>query len=301
MDTFDSAETSQARSRPIILYTITTSSTIYRHTTSAMNVDFGGQTFTALTIAHDDEPMTQDASGDDLIIQLPISHPLVQRYAASGVPDQYVQVLIQELQPSAGEVRMSWSGPGQSLSCGLHTAELRVPTIINDAVRIKLPVVVAQKICNHVLFDKGCSPIPGGVGGGPDANAFTITGTLSDVSADGMSLTFVFLGGLPGGWFDFGKLTGTIFDSSFVGENQTRRILSHGGASALTVVIDIPFIASVDQIMATVWSLQAGCDHLITGDCVSKFNNRVNFGGHPDIDATINLWAGKGLGVIQQS
>ena len=68
MATFDSASRSQALGRPIVLYTITTLGSVFRHTTHAVDVVVSGNTFTALTISHEDEQTTQDPSGDELVI-----------------------------------------------------------------------------------------------------------------------------------------------------------------------------------------------------------------------------------------
>ncbi len=310
MPTFDSAARSQALGRPIVLYTITTLGSVFRHTTHAADVVFGGNTFTALTIAHDDEQITQDPSGDELVIHLPITHPMVQRFAATGIPEQSVQVVVQEMQSTASSAAQSWSGPGQSLTINGNLAALRVPTATNDALKIQLPVIAAQRTCNHVLFDVGCAPNPGGdlpfgatgIGkGGPVASDFRVTTTVFGVSANGLTLTITTdASELAAGFLQFGKATassGAAFQpTSFAGEDQTRWILSHVDNE---LTINVPFVASADEMTACVLLLEAGCDHLMP-TCDAKFNNRPNFGGHSQMDPTINPWVPNGLGVIQQ-
>jgi hypothetical protein len=306
--TFDSAARSQALARPVVLYTITTLGSVFRHTTRALDVVFGGHTFTALTIAHDDEQITQDPSGDELVIHLPITHPLVQRFAATGIPEQSVQVLVQELQSTASEAALSWSGPGQSLSISGHIAALRVPSATADALRIQIPVAATQKLCNHVLFDGGlhggCAPNPGGdwpastgnSDGGPIAFLFRNVVTVSSISSDGLTITLVSDGGLADGYFQFGKAR-ALFAADAEPEDQIRSIMSHVGD---VITVDLPFVATTAELAASFFQLEAGCDHTMT-TCIAKFSNRANFGGHPYMNSAINPWVPSGLGVIQQA
>lgn len=299
MATFDEAVRSQARNRPVILYTITTLSATYRFTTHAADVVYGDNTFSALTTNHDDEQLSQDTAGDELVIHLPISHPLVQRYAATGIPEQSVAVLVQELQTVASVAAQAWTGQAQSLTVNGHMAAIRVPTATNDALKIQLPTIAAQRTCNHVLFDPQCAPNPGGnwpadsgnSHGGPRSESFTLTTMfVVSLSSDGVTIGLVgdagsFPPGFPDGWFTFGKLT-------FGGE--TRTIVNHTGG---VITIDDPVIGlAVNAIVAIV----AGCDHT-NATCKTKFGNMTNFGGAPQMNNIVNPWTPDGLGVIQQA
>ena len=289
MVSFDDTQRSQRLNRPVILYTITTPSDTHRFTTNVIDVVFGGVTYSALTVIHDDEQTTQDPSGDELVIHLPISHPFVQRFAATGIPEQSVQVTVQELQTAASAAALTWSGAGQSMTINGHTAALRVPTATNDALKIQLPTLAAQRSCPHLLFDQNCAPLPGGTfpsgsasgTGGPVASAFTMAVHVASVSSDGNTIT-VSEGGLAAA-YQFGKI---IFGS------ELRTISSQTGSVFL---IDTPFVSlSIGQEI----QIQQGCDKAAT-TCRDKFNNVANFGSYPQLNSSVNLWSPTGLGIQQ--
>ncbi len=308
MATFDSAERSQRLSRPIVLYTITTYSAVYRLTTHGTDVTFGSFTFSALPVIHDDEQITQDAAGDEIAVHLPISHPFVQRFAATGIPEQGASVLVQTLQSVAGVAVQSWSGPAQAMTISGHMAAFRVPRPHVDAVRIQLPTVGAQKQCQHDLFDGRCAPHPGGdwpadgsgnAAGGPVDVLFFVVAQVAAVSADGLQITLVSDGGQPDGWFRFGKILslGTVTrPGARIPSGEVRGISDHVG-NVLT--LSVPFVGSLADLQTVDFRLSPGCDKQMS-TCVSKFANRANFGGHPYMDGAINPWVPAGFGVIQQ-
>jgi len=295
--TFDDTVRSQARSRPIILYSITSAGQTFNLTLNGTDVKFGGVTYTAITASHEDEDISQDASGNELILHLPITHPIVQRYAATGIPDQSVRVTVYELQSDAIAAALAWSGVAQSMSIGLNMADLRVPTVTADALRIQLPVITAQPNCNHVLFNAQCSPNPGGdwpvafTGsghGGPIRSVFQFATTVITMSND-KTMTI----GLPAAdqFFRFGKIFGIVS-----GELQTRSIVDQSGT---LITIDVPFAASFDDVLGANYTVEAGCDHS-PSTCVSKFGNIANYGGHPTMNNQHNIWGPAGLGILQQ-
>lgn len=311
MPTFDSATRSQALNRPIILYTITSAGVPYNLTTNGTDVVFGGDTYTAITVAHEDEDLTQDASGNELVIHLPITHPIVQRYAATGIPDQGVRVTIRELQSTASDAALAWSGVAQSLSVGLNVADIRVPTVTADALRIQLPVIAAHPTCNHILFDINCAPNPGGDwpdfspgsgNGGPVRSSFQFGATIDTISPDGKTFLMITGPSFTDGFFTFGKMFANIVAADLSSERQTRSVVAHQFFTVpprQQIEIDVPFVASADQLRATIWTLEAGCSHDPT-TCVNKFANIANFGGHPTMNNQHNIWGPAGLGVIQQ-
>lgn len=311
MSTFDDLVRSQALNRPIILYTITTLGQIFRLTTNAVDVTFGDNVFTAITVAHDDEQMSQDPAGDELVVHLPISHPVVQRYAATGIPDQGVFVTVQELQSVSSTAALSWSGPAQSLAVDGYMASLRIPSATADALKIQLPVITAQPTCNHVLFGRDCAPNPGGdwpdfvsgAGtGGPLRSDYQFDGTVDSVSSDGLTIVMRMSVLHDDGFFAFGKMFGTIFASDFTGEQQTRSIITDVGIGfGLTrVTLDVPFVGSGDQVRASIYTLEGGCSHDPSTCASPKFSNMANFGGLPQMNNQHNIWGPAGLGILQQ-
>lgn len=283
VSTFDDNERSTSQNRPIDLYTFATPTFTYRHTSSPVNVVFGGNTFTPLTISRGNQQITQDPTGRELIVYLPITHPLVQRWATSGIPEHGVLVTIQRYQPSSNTAMQYRNGYAGGIMVTGHVAQIRLPEITDDATRIQLPVIAAQLTCNHILYDAGCAPNPGT--DGPAASAFLVTTTIA-AGATGTAISVAGVGGNADGWFQFG-------DAVHVATQQRRMILSQI-AAALTLIA--PFVGAAN---GDVIQIYAGCDHgMLT--CVSKFGNRVNFGGHPQMSNTQDLWGPGGFGVVQQ-
>lgn len=298
MPTFDSMVRSQTRNRPIILYTITTATDVFRHTTHGTDVTFGDDLYTALTVIHDDAQVANDGSGDELVVHLPISHPFVRRYASTGIPEETVRVVVRELQEAAGASALTWSGVAQSLTVSGHMAAIRVPSPLADSVRIQLPFVAAQRNCPHVLFDSQCTPNPGGdfpVGsgnsaGGPVELTFTVPFLfITAISADGVTVTLVgdtgsFLG-FPAGVFTFGKLRRN---------GRTHAIASQTAGGVFTVDPPLEDVSLGESV-----SIVAGCDKTVA-TCKTKFGNVINHGGAPQLNSSLNLWQPNGLGIIQQ-
>lgn len=292
---FDDDERSVSANRPIDLFTITTPTAIYLHTSHPVDVPFGGNVYTAITMDRGTQQLGNDPGVDEQTIELPISHPLVQSYASTGIPDLVVTVTIQRLQSRSGVAKTIFTGFAQSLSVDGRTAKVRVPAATADALKIQLPVVGATRLCNHRLFDGRCSPNPGlkwpatgpDGSGGPDPASFQIIDTVSSISTDGLTLGVSAIGAKPSGWATFGRM---ILQST----GDQRRIVSHVGT---TITLAVPFPGLTTSTSVTI---EAGCDHSMA-TCKSKFNNQLNHGGHPLMPISFNAWAVNGLGVIQQA
>lgn len=298
MSTFDSDERSVAQNRPIFLFTLATPTFTYRHTSHPVVVIFGENKFTPLTIDCGSTALGNDPGVAEQTITLPITHPFVQHYAGTGLPELVITVTIQRLQSVSGVAQQIFTGIAQSLSADTHTATIRVPATTADALKIQLPVVGATRLCNHRLFDSRCSPAPGGQlpdlgpagSGGPASGLFTIADvSIDSISADG--LTLVLSGGTPdaintkpSGWAAVGRI--------ILGSGDQRRILTQ---ISTTITLAVPFPGLTAGASVTI---EAGCLHDIA-TCKSKFNNQLNFGGHP-LMSSFDPWASNGLGIIQQ-
>lgn len=281
---YDNNERSTSQNRPVDLYTFVTPTVTYRLTSNPVDVSFGGNTFTATAMSRDDQQITQDPTGRELTIYLPISHPLVQRYAASGLPEHGILVTVQRLQTVSGVALQYRNGYLGAMSVSGHMAQFRLPELTDDAFKIQLPIIAAHPTCNHILYDGGCSPNPGVDGPNPADPAYLVTTTLGTLV--GTALTVASIGGKPDHWFQYG-------DAVHVASSQRRMMLEQAG-TAITLMAPFVGASPGDSIQ-----LYAGCDHSII-TCVTKFVNRLNFGGHPQMNSNFDYWNPNGLGVIQQ-
>lgn len=89
------------------------------------------------------------------------------------------------------------------------------------------------------------------------------------------TVTDASLAGVPVNWFAGGLLT------TGTGANVERRtILASSAPSGNDVTLSLgwPLILASNGQSTTILP---GCDHLIDGDCATKYSNTINFGGHP--------------------
>lgn len=284
--TYDDNERSASQSRPRDLYVIATPTFTYRLTSHNVDVVYAGATYTATTMSRGPHQIAQDLTGRELIVYLPITHPFVQRFCSSGVPERGVTVTYSRLQEVSGVANQQRTGYATGISIDGNVAQIRVPSLTDDALKIQLPVIAANKSCNHVLFDARCSPNPGV--DGPSAAAFTISVAYSSqtIAVGSITVSVSSVAGKPDGWFDFGTLV-------HVPSAQRCYIVRQIGT---TLTLNTPIIGPTSGDGLT---LIAGCNHLVTTGCRDKFNNRVNFGGMPFMNNEANPWLPNGLGSIQ--
>jgi uncharacterized phage protein (TIGR02218 family) len=124
-----------------------------------------------------------------------------------------------------------------------------------------------QKQCTYPLYGFQC---------GLNRSSWVISGTVNAIN--GKVLTINAAGAYADGWF-----RGGIFVS---GETE-RMVVSHSGTS-INVGQGVNLVDVGDSC-----SLYAGCTHTYTV-CNDKFNNRINYGGHPWIPSR-NPFGGDGV------
>jgi uncharacterized phage protein (TIGR02218 family) len=112
-----------------------------------------------------------------------------------------------------------------------------------------------QRLCDHCLYSQGAGECR------VTKSSFMVTGTVSGIS--GTTITATVFGTKTDDWFKAGELV--------VG-NEKRLIKSHTGTS---VVVSRVFY---DTDAGDSLTAYAGCDHL-PGTCLTKFNNKPNYGG----------------------
>ena len=276
--TFEEDETSASGSRPIDLYVITApSGGTYRLTSHVVDVVYAGNTYTATTMDRGTQQVAQELTGREMVVFLPISHPVVQRFAASGLPERTLLITQYRLQERSGVAESAFRGFAQGLSIDGQIAALRVPSLTDDALKVRLPTVRAQRLCNHVLFDAGCRA---------SRDLFTVATTV--VSSDGVNLTVGTMNGAPD---QYAAPGGEIVHTT---SGERRSVLQQTGVA---LILNAPFVALVNGDAVTV---SAACDHDLFA-CRNKFANLVNFGGMPHMNPAVSPWAPRGLGIIEQS
>lgn len=127
-----------------------------------------------------------------------------------------------------------------------------------ELLKRQIATPVFQKPCNRILYDAGCTV---------NRFAFSVTGVLASVSADGITIAAPEFADKPDGWFNTGFIE--------VGD-QLRMIVSHVG-DTLTLMNALNGLAPGASVAAF-----AGCDRTYggTNGCATKFDNGVNFFGY---------------------
>ena len=270
---FAADESSVSSSRPIDLYVIVTPTFTYRLTSYPMDVVLSGNTYTATTMSRDALQVAQDLTGRELVIHLPIAHALVQRCTASAIPEHSIVLTASRLQQVSGVSTQYHIGSFGGISITGHVADLRFPSITDDAMRVSLPVAALQKSCNHTLYDAQCT-----VNRAAASASTTITVIAGSVITVAVSLSGA------------GMVFGDIVHAA---TGQPRMVIAQTG-SALT--LDMPLVGALVGDSVTI---APGCAHDVV-TCRDTFSNVINFGGHPDVNPQVDYWSYKGLGTRTQ-
>lgn len=272
--TFDASERKQAAGPIAELYDCVTPLITYRLTSYESDVVFSGngQTYTATSgvrssITVPDLATTQS----DVTLQLPASHALAKAYV-NGIPMRDLQITITRYHTVDNVWAQFWQGFASGIAYSGTTAAFRIPSGMNDSFSADVPSVVAQRLCNHVLYDSFCTINPA---------SFQISTTISTISADGK--TFDIGAATPGPqttvisgitqivpWALHGLFT-------HVPSGEKRTITGQASTTNVTVQTQFPnFSLHVGDAIL----VNAGCDHSVV-TCALKFSNGVNHGGHP--------------------
>lgn len=254
---YEALETSVESGRPVELYTFTIGSEVYRYTSAEDTVLFDSQNYFPRQISRTSTSLETDEHRKQLEVTLP-TEDLVSRRFIGIVPGVPVLLQIFRFHRGDAESILLWEGRVVGASYKLAGAQCVLRAITSEAAFSRtIPRFKFQGLCNHVLFDTGCQvvkvdftyegPVIGEVG-----NTITVNGLSATVGVD-----FA-----PGGYV--ARQDGTDF----------RLILSQAGD---VLTLPLPFEQSV--FGATV-DVVAGCDHTTT-ECVTKFNNIINYGGFP--------------------
>jgi uncharacterized phage protein (TIGR02218 family) len=258
-------EKSTEASRPIELYTLVAGATTYRYTSHHSDYVYSGQTYTAIPIQRSAVALEGGLPTREITITLPVTTAFVLAIRGA-MPQQGLTAAVDRVQPVSAESRRLWVGSINTFSFSGSLADLRVSNTMDDPLATDVPGYRIQSLCNHQLFDgTTCKVVRA---------TYTVNTTIASFSGNDVTLTSD--GGNPDGWATGGELYNTT-------RNERRMIIAHVGN---VVTLIAPFrsgVANGDSV-----SLYAGCDRSIA-TCRTKFNNVLNFGGHPHIKGQ-NIW-----------
>jgi len=269
MSSFGTLEASREDSRPLEIYAITLGPLSYRFTSDPSDVTVAGLNYTATPIKRGAIVVGQAERRRVLSVKVPYDNPFARLFMGPP-PGAKARLTITRLQrdevPTFNTLRKVFDGAVLSVTFpDAVTAELQAQTR-EAAVAKHLPRYSQMGQCNHTIYGTGCEVV---------ADAFKFSSTVSAVS--GRTITVAGAGA-----------SGFNFTGGFVRLNAAtqdfRMVLSQSG-NILTLLLpfrDSPLGASIDCF--------AGCNHNVTGDCATVFDNVVRFGGFPFVPSR-NIFA----------
>ncbi len=195
----------------------------------------------------------------EITVTLPRNHPVV--LALIPIPSRTARVSIVQLHTNAttaaSDRSQVWYGEIAALDISTDEVQLTIPGAIDVVFDVDLPILRAQRTCQHQLYSAGCTV--------PRSGSNVKTPTV--VSASGLEIVCSSLAS----WADQTARGGDVVRAS---DGERRTILDQTGA---TLIVDVPFgtLAPGDSL-----SVAKGCNKQVS-TCRGTFLNIRNFGNHP--------------------
>ena len=248
-----------------MLFEFVAPNTTYRYTSHSVDVSFGGDTYTAVTISH--TALASSTAGDpsSLEIELEVSAQLVTDFAFS-IQERSVSLTMTSLHLDSGFGSVVWIGDGLSFSIKGRKAAIRSQSILENLLDRDLPSLVYQSQCQHEFGDGAgdnrCKITPAASPG----NGYLLVTTVATIVSE-REITVTTIDGNPNDFFTAGKVIRTS-------DGEQRTITSQLGTTLL-LEWGFPALSATDGI-----TLIAGCNRKLA-TCRDDFNNVINFGGTP--------------------
>jgi len=252
---------------------ITMLNQVYRIATGTRDLEIDGETFEVAPAYRGELELSVAGKGGVLMVELPMSHAVPQRYMADLVPPQKIAVRVLRKQMTSGETECLWAGRVHRMRIVKQKAELAVPSDLTRALQRKLPTITTGKLCPHVLYSASCRVV---------SSAHRVDTTITTYSGRVFTVDTL---GRASGWARGGQIVHVP-----TGERVT--ILSQIG-DVITGQFGIYELRLGDAVQVF-----AGCNKLLT-TCQQKFANDQNYGGMPMLP-TRNPMLPAGFGVLEQ-
>lgn len=270
-DAFADAEGSAEDSEPreLVDISINDGVTVYRHTSATRDIVYSGNTYTAVAMSRSEISVNMPGEPKELVITLPIDHPLARRFTRAGVPQTKISVTLYRQQ--AGQTECVWQGDCTSYSSEGRIARFRVPSRAGEWLLRALPTWSVGRRCNNVLFDENCGLSESGSHGGL---AFKVSTTVIFVSGRDVRVD---LGSTSrnGTWSETGRFVHTSSGEKRVVAMQTDLNPGFSSVADLSLNLMIPELKIGDAVDVFI-----GCPHTIEA-CHSLLGNKDAHSGMP--------------------
>lgn len=252
-------EVSPNAGEPVELYEFAGPQLFYRYTSGDQPVTLNGNIFAplaALTRSALGANSTSDTAA--LVVTMPTTAQVVRDYGLDDVPPRSLLLRVYRRQARSLDFVEIWVGSVVAIKPSGRMAEVRSVSQLGERLSTAVPAVSVQRMCNHVLYSRFCRV---------DRLTYDFETVVTNVS--GGTVTLASIGIAPDDWFRAGEIVRNV-------DGERRTIVKQTGA-VLTLASPFRTLANGNGV-----TLYAGCDHTLE-TCADKFNNAINFGGHPTV------------------
>lgn len=254
--TFLDDEALAQSSSPVELFEFTSPSTTYRYTSSEAPIVAFGNTFDATPTLRSTIEDKGDGNPTALAVTIPVNAQVAQDFAFS-TPERGLRLTVFRYHPDTSNYSTYWSGPMTSIAVQKEVVIFRVPSELGSRIKVKLPRILYQPLCNNILYDTLCR-----VKESSNVENTTITSLSTPTE---QTLTLASIGGQVDGW-----ATGGYAQHSASG--QKRMLIFQTGT---VIKLLYPFKGA---LIGDAINVFAGCDHTLA-TCNEKFSNKIRFNG----------------------
>lgn len=258
MATYDTLERSTEESKPLEVYNFSLGGESFLYTSAEDEVTVGVDTYKPESISRNAVALGEDERSRLLEVTVPLTNTFAGKYLniPPGIRASCTVIRLQRDEtPTFSTQELSFKGFVQSVRFPDESTAVIGVQSIEAATSRTIPRFAYQGLCNHMLYDDQCQA---------DPDLFSIKGAVVTAEVDNT----ITVAGAAASGFDF--TAGYVKPN---GVNDFRLVLAQSG-DVLTLLL--PFSVSVLGLTADVF---AGCDHVISGDCLNVFDNVPRHGG----------------------
>lgn len=247
--------------KPVYKFAFVSGATTYRFTSSSYAITDSNGTYTPAAITATQIITTNEMAKNGVQVTVPRDNALAQLFLG-GVPETPTTLTIYRGHDPSAVGSTYWKGRVASAEASGDRVTLACEDIFTSMQRPGLRARY-QKGCRHALYSPQC-----GVELASYANATVVT------AQSGMTITVNPVSVSP-------ELDGDYFAGGIVEfADGTRRYIVSQSGWVLTLLPPQVTLTLASPLPAV--TLYPGCDHT-TGDCKTRFDNLVNYGGFPFI------------------
>lgn len=252
-------------SQPIEFYRFIGTYKEYAYTTDLIDRELFGMTFRAVPGLKRSKLVigTQEDSQDEISIEIPLTEEIVRDYAFDITPPELTLQLWRGDRLNISNVDLIWQGPIGTIRSSGNIAIFKCPSQFQAVLEGEVPNVRIQPQCNNALFDEGCKVL---------RSTHSVNATIVQVISN-REIQVSTRGSRDVEYFKNGEF---VIPAS----NERRTILSVTGTNIVKVAYDF-----AGARIGLACQITAGCNRAWDDDVYGcgKFNNKLNFRGHPYI------------------